>query len=225
LEQVTSAIRTADEAAVITIGLHMKDLEEDRNLGPGEASEVCDFLSMHGYPIYAQWAQSGTDEHLVPFLARVTRWLGGGRDVLFSEFGLPTFRRGDPDGERARWQSASPLVEEQDAAHYTARALAGLRQAGCIGAMLWCHADYSPHTWGDPPLDESVHERYFGLWRADGSAKPAVPVVAAFSGAERLDAPDDDWIDIDQDHFWERPGVQLPRLYRRYRDRPGATST
>jgi len=127
--------------------------------------------------------------------------------VLFSELGLPTFRQGDPDGERARSQSASPLVEEQDAAHYTGRALARLRQAGCIGAMLWCYEDYSPHTWRDPPLDESVYERYFGLWRADGAAKPAVPVITAFSGAERLDAPDDDWIDIDQDHFWERPGV------------------
>lgn len=41
----------------------------------------------------------------------------------------------------------------------------------------------------------------------------------------RLDAPDDDWIDIDRDHFWERPGVYLPRLYRRYRDRAGATWT
>lgn len=52
-------------------------------------------------------------------------------------------------------------------------------------------------------------------------------MIAAFSGAERLDAPDDDWIDIDRDHFWERPGVQIPRLYRRYRyrDRAGATST
>lgn len=125
--------------------------------------------------------------------------------MLFSELGLPTFRQGDPDGERARSQSASPLVEEQDVAHYTGRALARLRQAGCIGAMLWLRG-LRPHTWRDPPLDESVHERYFGLWRPDGSAKPAVPVIAAFSGAERLDAPDD-WIDIDRDHFWERPGV------------------
>jgi endo-1,4-beta-mannosidase len=225
LEQVASAIRTADEAAGITIGLHMEDLEEDRRLGPREASEVCDFLTMHGYPIYARWADSRTDEHLVPFLARVTRWLGGGADVLFSEFGLPTFRRGHSDGERARRQGASPLVEEQDAALYTGRVLAGLRQAGCTGAMLWCYSDYPSHTWGDPPLDESVHERSFGLWRADGSVKPALAVVAASSGAERLDAPDDDWIDIDQEDFWERPGLQLPRLYGRYRNRVGANST
>ena len=88
---MASAIRAADATAMVTTGLHMEDLEHDRHLGPHEAAQVCDFLTMHGYPIYADWAEGGTDDRLVPFLAEVTRWLGGGRDVLFSEFGLPTF--------------------------------------------------------------------------------------------------------------------------------------
>ena len=74
----------------MTVGLHMEDLEEDRRLGPREASEACDLLSMHGYPIYARWADGPTDDELLSFLTRVTSWLGGGRDVLFTEFGLPT---------------------------------------------------------------------------------------------------------------------------------------
>ncbi len=93
LARLGSAIRSADETALVTVGLHMEDLEEDRRLGPWEASEACDLLSMHGYPIYARWADGPTDAELLPFLARVTRWLGEGRDVLFSEFGLPTYRR------------------------------------------------------------------------------------------------------------------------------------
>lgn len=225
LEQMTSAIRAADGSTLITVGLHMEDLEEDRKLGPREASDVCDFLTMHGYPIYARWAESGTDAHLVPFLARITRWLGGGLDVLFSEFGLPTFQRGDPDGERARSLSASPLVEEQDAARYTGEVLAGLVRAGCTGAMNWCYSDYPADTWTDPPLDESVHERHFGLWRADGSAKPALAAIAASAGVQRADAPDDGWVDIDQAGFWVQPGVELPRLYGRYREWTAATST
>ena len=96
----------ADPKRSITVGLHMEDLEEDRKLGPREVSEACDLLSMHGYPIYARWADGPTDEQLLPFLADITRWLGGGRDVVFSEFGLPTYRRGDPVGEAARRQSA-----------------------------------------------------------------------------------------------------------------------
>lgn len=219
LEAITSAIRAADETALITVGLHMEDLEEDRKLGPREASKACDLLSMHGYPIYAAWAENPTDEQLLPFLAHVTRWLGEGRDVLFSEFGLPTYRDGDPTGERARRQSLSPLVEEQPAATYTKQALAALRRAGCVGAMLWCYSDYDPAIWETPPLDLATHERSFGLWRADGSPKPSLAAAAALAGADRVKTPDDHkWIDIEPDEFFLDPRAHLPRLYHRYRN-------
>ena len=194
LSETSGAIRSADDSAAVTIGIHMEDLQEDRHLGPAEAAEACDFLTMHGYPIYATWARSATDEHLVPFLARITRWLGGGAEVLFSEFGLPTSARGAV--------GAPPLVSEEDASIYTASVLNGLRQAGCAGAMLWCYTDYDPQTWTDPPLDQATHERSFGLWRADGSPKPAVGTISGFAGAARRDPPDDAWIDIDSDHYW-----------------------
>ncbi len=220
LARVGSAIRTADETARITIGLHMEDLEEDRKLGVCEASEACDLLSMHGYPIYAQWARGHTDEHLLPFLAHVTRWLGGGRDVVFTEFGLPTYSAGDPGGEEARLRSSSPLIEEQAAAAYTGRALTALQQAGCAGAMLWCCADYSPAIWKSPPLDLAIHERSFGLWRADGSPKPSVAVVEAFAGTPRVAGPERyEWLEIEPEEFLLTPGLHLPRLYGRYRAR------
>jgi Mn2+/Fe2+ NRAMP family transporter len=76
---------------------------------------------------------------------------------------------------------------------------------------------YAPERWGDPPLDEAPHERSFGLWRADGSAKPAVPVVTAAAGGSRVAPPDDAWIDLGPEAFWGRPGLELPRLYARYR--------
>jgi endo-1,4-beta-mannosidase len=216
LARLSSAIRTGDDRALVTIGLHMEDLEEDRLLGPREASEACDLLSMHGYPIYARWAHGSTDAELPPFLARVTRWLGDGRDVLFSEFGLPTYRRDDPHEQRA---GATPLVEEEAAAAYTAAALEGLRRAGCLGAFLWCYSDYDPALWQQPPFDLAPHERTFGLWRNDGSPKPVVAAIAAFVGAERCNPGyADAWIDIDRDEFLLDPHVQLPRLYRRYRE-------
>src|SRR5262249_30019393 len=68
LEAMTDAIRKVDAAHPITIGLHMEDLEEDRRLGPLEAARVCDFLCMHGYPLYADWATGPTDEMLLAFL-------------------------------------------------------------------------------------------------------------------------------------------------------------
>ena len=218
LRRIASAIRTADPGALLTVGLHMEDLEHDRMLGPREASEVCDVLSMHGYPIYAPWADGPTDEHLLPFLADVARWLAGGGDLLFAEFGLPTYRRGDPADEAVRGQDASALVEEQAAATYTERALAALQRAGCSGAMLWCYIDYDSAIWQAPPLDLAVHERSFGLWRADGSPKLSVAVVEAFAGAGRLAGPDAyPWIDLEPDEFLLEPSVALPRLYARYR--------
>lgn len=218
LRQIVSAMRTADAEARVTVGLHMEDLENDRMLGPREASEVCDVLSMHGYPIYARWADGPTDERLLPFLADVTRWLAGGRDVLFAEFGLPTFRRGDPVGDALGPRNASSLVEEQAAAAYTERALAALQRAGCLGAMLWCYSDYDSTLWEEPPLDLAVHERSFGLWRADGSPKPSVAVVEAFAGARRLAGLDRyPWIDLEPEEFLVDPDVELPRLYGLYR--------
>jgi endo-1,4-beta-mannosidase len=215
LARMSSAIRRADARALVTVGLHMEDLEEDRRLGPREAAEVCDLLSMHGYPIYARWARGPTDAELLPFLARVTRWLGDGRDVLFSEFGLPTYRHDDPHTQTA---GAAPLVEEEAAAAYTTTALEGLRRAGCLGALLWCYSDYDPTLWEKPPFDLAPHERTFGLWRSDGSPKPAVAAIAAFVGAERCAPGDGDtWIDIDRDEFLLDPSALLPRLYRRYR--------
>ena len=225
LDRITAAIRTADPAVLVTIGLHMEDLEEDRRLGPGEAAEVCDFLTMHGYPIYARWAHGPTDVHVLPFLAHLTRWLGNGRDVLFSEFGLPTFRRADPVGEQADRESGPVLVEEQAAAAYTKRALSALREAGCTGAMLWCYTDYLPAIWVNPPLDVAVHERSFGLWRADGSPKLSAEAVAAFTGVDRIDGPSTgEWIDIEPDEFRKDPATSLPRLYGRYRESQEPTS-
>ena len=214
LARLVAAIRGSDDRALVTVGLHMEDLEADRRLGPREAAVACDFLSMHGYPIYASWAEGPLDEQLLPFLAHVTRWLGNGRDVLFSEFGLPTYR-GVGTTRDAR------LVDEDAAATYTASALEALRDAGCLGAMLWCYSDYAPARWSSPPLDHAPHERSFGLWRADGSPKPSVAAIAAFAGATRRD-PDIDgsWIDIGRDDFLLDPGRQLPRLYSRYRSRP-----
>ena len=171
---------------------------------------------MHGYPIYARWADGPTDEQLLPFLARVTCWLATGRDVLFSEFGLPTYGRGQASDRRAE-VDATPLVDEEAAAAYTTRALEALRRAGCLGAMLWCYSDYDPARWQSPPLDLARHERTFGLWRSDGSPKPSVAAVTEFVGAERCAVEHADaWIDIEPDQFWSDPSEQLPRLYRRY---------
>ena len=216
LARVTTAIRAADETVAITTGLHMEDLESDRHLGPAEAATVCDFLTMHGYPIYASWAMGPTDEHLLGFLTEVTRWLGNGADVLFSEFGLPT----KPVGGAS--VGSAMLVDEHVAAEYTDRALHNVRAAGATGAMLWCANDYVPAVWGDAPFDHAIHERHFGLWRCDGSPKPAVDIIARYRTTENAALHDDlSWIDVEPGEFFTPTGSHVARLYARYREQRG----
>lgn len=209
LERMTGAIRAADPGRPITTGLHMEDLEDDRRIGPAEAARHCDMVSMHGYPAYTTWVDGPTDDRLLPFLALLTRWLAGGADILFEEFGLPT---GPPGGT-----GPATLTTESEAAAYTGRALDGLHRSGCAGALLWCFADYAPALHHRPPFDEAVHERTFGLWRADGSAKPAVAEITARVGRARMAPPVvAGWLDIGIDEFAADRRRHLARLYRQY---------
>jgi endo-1,4-beta-mannosidase len=209
LERMTAAIRAADPGRPITVGIHMEDLEDDRRIGPAEVARHCEVVSMHGYPPYTAWADGPTDDRLLPFLALVTRWLAGGAEVLFEEFGLPT--------TPAPGTGTGLLVDEVTAAAYTGRALDGLRTAGCSGALLWCFADYVPRLHGQPPFDEAVHERSFGLWRSDGSAKPAVAELTRRAGLGREIPPADlPWLDIAVEEFLADRRHHLPRLYKRY---------
>jgi endo-1,4-beta-mannosidase len=211
LERMTSAIRRNDPGRPLTIGIHMEDLEQDRQIGPSEAARWCEIVSMHGYPIYTDWANGPTDDELLGFLAEVTRWLAEGAEILFEEFGLATIRPDQPE---------LPLfVSEETAAAYTGRALDVLRIAGCAGAMLWCFSDYASGLHALPPFDRATHERSFGLWRADDSPKPAVAEVAARIGSSRLAPPSTaGWLDIDQETFTSNRRFHLARLYRRYRN-------
>src|SRR5688572_3738084 len=209
LERMTAAIRTADPGRPITVGIHMEDLEDDRRIGPAEVAKHCEVVSMHGYPTYTSWADGPTDDRLLPFLALLTRWIAGGAEVLFQEFGLPTGVSPDT--------GPNQLVEERSAAAYTGRALDGLRAAGCSGALLWCFADYASHLHRQPPFDEAVHERTFGLWRSDGSAKPAVAEISSRVGLRRAIPPAElPWLDISVEEFLADRRRQIARLYQGY---------
>lgn len=216
LERMASEIRSADASCGITIGIHMEDLEENRRIGPAEAARVCDVLCMHGYPIYASWSRSPVDPELLAFLADVTRWLAGlKKDVLFAEFGAPT-TNGDPEAERI---AGGSLLTEEEAARYTAAAFERLRTAGATGGLVWCYADYDRAIWSEPPLDRSPHERHFGLWRADGTPKPAAATLAGARGP-RLPPPRVPWSEAERKVFYQSPRDTLVRLYREYTERP-----
>jgi endo-1,4-beta-mannosidase len=210
LARMVAALRDGGSEHPVTIGLHMEDLEEDRRLGPAEAAEVCDYLCMHGYPLYARWVRHPLDATLLPFLGLVTQWLGGGRPVLFQELGLPTHGS----------EPAPPLFPELEGARFYDAALAELRRERFLGAFAWCAFDYAQPLWTLPPFAENVHERFFGLFRADGSPKPALdPWLALQRGTlTQVELPPrgTDWIDLDPAQFWRSPAESLRQLYARF---------
>jgi endo-1,4-beta-mannosidase len=145
---------------------------------------------------------------LLPFLAGITGWLAGGTPILFEEFGLPTTLSAVPETRL--------LVTESAAAAYTGRVLDGLRMAGCIGALLWCFTDYVAELAKTPPFDSAPHELSFGLWRSDGTPKPAVSEVTTRAGSARIPRHSYDWLDIDYPTFNSDRRFHLARLYRRF---------
>ncbi len=217
LVALTDALRSASPGVPITSGIHMEDLEEDRNLGPAQVGATCDYLTMHGYPGYASFTAGPTDERLLPFLAQLTRYLGGGKDLFFTEFGVPTL----PPSDGASTPTGTQLVSELEAAAYISRGLRALQKCGATGAMLWCHTDYCPDLFREPPFDTAPHERTFGLFRADGSEKPVVAEVRAFAaeGLELSRQPlieESAFIDVAPDEYYAAPRENLARLFRRY---------
>ena len=221
LVAMTDALRRQDPKTPITLGLHMEDLQEDRGLSPADAADACDFLTMHGYPGYAPFTAGPTDERLLPFLVQLTQFLGNGKSVLFSEFGVPTVPLGHSARAFADKVGGPTLVSEAEAAAYVRRGLSALWESGTSGAMLWCFADYCSSLFGGPPFAQAPHERYFGMFRSDGTAKPAVDELRAFARQRlhQLQTPrvaPSSFIDLCTEDYYDAPERHLPRLFERY---------
>ena len=118
-----------------------------------------DIYSLHWFPDVVSWTR--------PFPAVIdrARELIGTAPLLIGEFGLSTYSYSD--------------VGQADL--YT-DVLFYAGQKGIANLGVWTLNDFLPGTVGcDGPLKNE--ELYFGLYRSDGSPKPAVPVLpAAFHG-------------------------------------------
>lgn len=219
LDIMTSAIRQHSPGKSVTIGMHSEDLEQNRQMWPQDAARYCDYLCMHGYPSYLAWVKDPFDAHTLPFLATVTEWLGG-KPVLLQEFGAPTCRS-SREREEASILSLYPLFDEEPVRNFYFQAIELLQQEHCLGALAWCFADYHPHLWDRPPLDRRVHERYFGLFRSDHSAKPAIEAFHArrpYISAQTTIEVRHPWLkDFDRDNYYTDPIGHLSAMYDRYR--------
>jgi len=189
----------------VTIGLHQEDLEQNRGLGPEDAAQYCDLLTIHAYPAYAPWAEGKTDPLFPLFMVEMARWLSGRSEVWVAEMGVST--------------GSDPLsVSEEEAAIYARESLALLRRSGVPGALWWCYGDYAPGVCGGVPFRDLPHECCFGLFRSDGSPKEILEVFRRMEKGRARGQPALDWIDVEPPEYWSEPGRHIRRLYRRFRE-------
>lgn len=222
LKQTSDAIKKYSGNLPVTIGMHAEDLEEDRRLWPQDAAIYCDFLCMHGYPFYLSWVEDSFDVNVLPFLGLVTEWLGK-KPVLFQEFGAPSVPLIAPFlAEDYQKQLKCPLYQEKAVKTYYQRAVAMLKNAGMIGAMAWCFADYSPDLWDREPLKQNLHERHFGLFRHNASSKAQADIFleADFEvEKERNSKIDRRWLEeFDPDQYYNDPKNNLQIMYKKYKE-------
>ena len=179
-------IKEVDSRHPVTCGFHAENLESKVITNwISDAAEVIDFLCMHGYPNYSQVTNNPVDTDYVAFCSLLTQSLGG-KPVLIEEFGIPTTLRGQGseyiEVKESTSGTAKPyLASEEEAAEYYTRTLENLQKVGALGALAWCFSDYDKRLWKKPPLDKSVHERFFGITRADGSVKPMGKALSEFT--------------------------------------------
>ena len=222
VRDMVGTIKSVDPNHPVLIGLHTASIDGDIGLRVDDIAAETDISVMHGYSIYHPLARRPLDPDYVPFTAGVTATLAR-RPVLYEEFGVNAQW---PDGpsrcvDLPTWEGGSRkayFASESAAAEYYAAVLPRLHRMGCLGAFAWCFPDYDKSLWDRPPCDFQAFERFFGLFRPDGSVKPMGKAVANFAktrptiGAAEKTVP----LLVPPDEYYRDPWKQLREMYERF---------
>lgn len=182
LERVTAEIRALDPAHPVTAGILQAPDSSPRGFHRAD-HRFTDVASVHTYPLYDATAAGFGDVAYVARMIEETR-AAAGVPVMLTEFGLPT----NPEpgtrtvtmtyGGRERRVA---LVDEGEAGAFVRNVLPVARHAGATGALIWCYSDYDPALYAEPPFDVLVHERYFGIFDANGRLKATGEALRDFA--------------------------------------------
>jgi endo-1,4-beta-mannosidase len=224
IRRMTGQIQAIDDRHPVTCGLHGASLSEDNGLRVDQVFAETDLAAMHSYAIYSDIARTPTDPDYAPFCVALTASLCG-KPVFMEEFGSSTAAPGGPS-EWIRWTSLGMerrefRMAEEELAEYLRQTLPRLVDVGALGAQVWCFADYVESLWDRPPCKEAVHERFFGLVRADGSLKPHALVLKEFAAARPQVRPIPEYarLHVDADAYYRAPHEMQRSAYREYLSR------
>jgi endo-1,4-beta-mannosidase len=222
IHTMADIIREADPHHLVTIGFHTVSIDSNPGLRADHAAAHTDYSVMHGYSIYHPLARNPLDPDFVPFTAGLTAALAC-CPVLYEEFGLCTREADQPSGFAEMMlpfgkKHRQFFASDEDAAGYYARVLPRLHRMGCLGAFAWCFGDYDPILWDKPPCDVVLHERFFGLFRANGHPKPAALAVQQFARTNPVVQPCERPILLGctPDTYYADPWPRMKSLYDRF---------
>ncbi len=222
VKEMVGLIKSIDPNHPVTIGLHGDGLHRDNGLRVDKVYAHTDVAVMHSYPMYTPWARQPLDPDFVPFTCALTAALSG-KPVLMEEFGGCTALPGEAT-YTMKWTETNGhereqfMASEEDFAEFLRLTIPKLQDSGATGAMLWCFADYVPELWNMPPCQNSVHERFFGLVRPDGSLKPHAKVIQEFAKTKPQVKPIPAYakLTVNADEFYKEPLPHLVDLYQGY---------
>lgn len=220
--EMTGIVREIDPVHPVTCGLHVDSLIRDNNLRVHDIFGEVDIAVMHGYPMYMTGlARDPLDPDLVPFLCALTTALSG-KPTLMEEFGGCTNTPGEPSAVWDWVAYGQPrdqfMASEEDLAAYIESVLPRLVEVGATGAVVWCFADYTPDLWDRPPCSESIHERFFGLVRPDGTVKPHARAMQRFAATNPVVRPAERRVTlgVSPDVYYQNPIGHMVELYQAY---------
>lgn len=198
-------------------GTHAEDLEKDKGFRQQDISLFCDYLIMHGYPMFCNWIEDSLDSDLVPFLNILTESLGK-KPVLFEEFGLATAPARKPAKEISYGERIVYMATEREANDYYSQVLGKLYQIGSVGALAWCFFDYAfkRPPWKEAPLNDI--EMHMGLTRADGSPKPHAEILQSFAKQKRKIKLSPFSLRVSEKNYFMSPYETLKKYYESFKN-------
>jgi len=181
LEVLTGDVHAVDPNHPVTAGVLV--FEGARKGFRLQSHRLVDVASVHAYPLYDPAASGPTD---VDYVARKIEITGtaAGVPVMLTEFGMSVNPRPGSSSVTGRVggvERSVHLVDEQEAAAFVRRVLPVAREAGAIGALIWCFSDYDPSLYNDFTFTAFPHERYFGIFDPSGRLKATGEAMRQFA--------------------------------------------
>lgn len=182
LDRMTALVHELDPGHPVTAGF----VPAPEGAGRGfarSAHRFVDVASEHAYPLYDERSAGPYDADYVGRAIADTR-AACGKPVLLAEFGLsinPEPGERDVMRRAGDARAAVRLADERRAGEYVRRVLPIVRDAGAIGALIWCFSDYDRALYDGIALGGWPHERYFGIFDAGGRLKATAEAMREFA--------------------------------------------